>query len=162
VLSERPRRGRAQSAGTAPALRSSSARTRRSAMASSWPGRAWRGRRCASVPLPPGRRRSGRQGIDVLRMRRRGISCPFQSVSMRVPKILTTSFPEILSSEIPSPARERMIDMLKCRLFDVLVIHRSPHSVTSASLSRNVRAQRADHRGRRAVSLAQVRASCRH
>src|SRR3970040_2180273 len=36
------------------------------------------------------------------------------------------------------------------------------HSVASELLSGNVRTQRSDHRGRRAVSLAQMRASCRH
>jgi hypothetical protein len=53
-------------------------------------------------------------------------------------------------------------DLVGCLVLGVLVIHGSPHTVASALLSEDLRAQRADHRGRRAVSLAQVRACCRH
>ena len=57
----------------APLFLSSSARTRRSAIVSTWPRRPRWGRCCASVALPLCLRRSGRRGTDVWRMRRRGM-----------------------------------------------------------------------------------------
>ena len=80
----------------AAAFRSSNASTRRSAIVSFSPRR--RGGCCASVALPPDRRRSGRRGTETLGIRRRGIVSPY--LWIRIAAGVTTT---VRMAEAPMP-----------------------------------------------------------